>query len=210
MERAPTPFAQTARSLLRTTVLGAVDGLLREQLWSAVSMAKVAAASGVSRQTLYNEFGNRDELARAYVLWAADDFLDEIERAVATHPDDLQAALVHAFGLFLELAGEHPMVRALLSTSGADDLLALVASPSGVPLVTTAATRLTGIIATTWPVLPAPEVAATAEVLVRLAISHLTVPTATPAEAAASLALVLAPFLAELAARLEPGPPPAR
>ena len=31
-------------------------------------MADVAAAGGVSRQTLYNEFGTRDEFAQAFVI----------------------------------------------------------------------------------------------------------------------------------------------
>ncbi|MGQ5228634.1 helix-turn-helix domain-containing protein, partial [Streptomyces sp. yara] len=35
--------------------------------WSAVRMVDVAAAAGVSRQTLYNEFGSKDGLARALV-----------------------------------------------------------------------------------------------------------------------------------------------
>lgn len=196
-----TRYGEASRGLLRTTVLRAVDDLLREQAWSAVSMAAVANAAGVSRQTLYNEFGARDDLARAYVLWAADDFLDEIERTVAAHADDLEAALLAAFELFLEIAGEHPMVRALVATAGADDLRTLVATPAGVPLVVTASARLASIIAATWPAIGPAETDAAAELLVRLAISHLTVPTGTPAEAAARLGAVVRPFVASLADR---------
>jgi hypothetical protein len=60
--------------------------------------------------------------------------------------------------------------------------------------------RLAQIIATTWPALPADAVAATSEVLVRLAISHLLQPTTTPDAAARQVALVLAPYLAQLQA----------
>lgn len=193
-----TRYGEASRDLLRTTVLRAVDDLLREQPWPAVSMAAVAGAAGVSRQTLYNEFGGRDDLARAYVLWAADDFLDEIERVVTARADDLQGALLAAFELFLEIASEHPLVRALVATAGADDLRTLVATPAGVPLVVTASTRLAGIISATWPGIGEAEAAGAAELLVRLAISHLTVPTGTPAEAAARLGAVVQPFVASL------------
>ncbi len=193
-------FAQTSRSLLRVTVLRAVDDLVREHPWPSVSMARIAGAAGVSRQTLYNEFGTRGDLARAYVLWAADDFLDEIERAVHAHVDDLEAALLAAFELFLEVAGEHPLVRSLVATADADDLRTLVATPAGVPLIAAASSRLTAIITDTWPTLPVTGSAAVADTLVRLAISHLTVPTGTPTEAAAAVGLVAQPFLARFAA----------
>ncbi len=40
-------------------------------------MVDVAAAAGVSRQTLYNEFGSKDGLARALVRREADGYLAE-------------------------------------------------------------------------------------------------------------------------------------
>ena len=42
-------------------------------------MADVARAAGVSRQTLYNEFGAAAELAQAFVLREADLFLDAVQ-----------------------------------------------------------------------------------------------------------------------------------
>ena len=36
-------------------------------------MAQIARTAGVSRQTLYNEFGSRPEFAEVYVLREADD-----------------------------------------------------------------------------------------------------------------------------------------
>jgi len=57
-------YAEASRTLLRDTVLRATDALLVDHCWREVTMAQVARASGVSRQTLYNEFGNRAELAQ--------------------------------------------------------------------------------------------------------------------------------------------------
>jgi AcrR family transcriptional regulator len=189
-------YAEASRTLLRTTVFGAVDGLAADRPWSTITMAQIATATGVSRQTLYNEFGNRDELAQAYVLWAAEHFLDEIEREIAVHGDDLQGALVAAFALFLELAAEHPLVRALEATTGAEGLHALVASSAGLPVLLAGTERLTSIVATTWPDVPAGETRVICELLVRLAISHLTVPTVPPATAATQIGEALGPYLA--------------
>ena len=78
-------FVAASKSLLRESVLGAVDDLVREHRWSEVSMAKVAEAAGVSRQTLYNAFGTRDDLVAAYVLWAAEGLLDDVEHLIREH-----------------------------------------------------------------------------------------------------------------------------
>ena len=48
-------------------------------------MVDVAAAAGVSRQTLYNEFGSKEGLARALVRREADGYLAGVERALAAH-----------------------------------------------------------------------------------------------------------------------------
>ena len=58
---APTParqrptYAEAARTLLRDTLLDAAGDLMRERGWAEVTMADVAAAAGVSRQTLFRQ-----------------------------------------------------------------------------------------------------------------------------------------------------------
>ncbi|MEK8172529.1 TetR/AcrR family transcriptional regulator [Streptomyces sp. M19] len=47
-------------------------------------MVDVAAAAGVSRQTLYNEFGSKEGLARALVRREADAYLSGVEEALVT------------------------------------------------------------------------------------------------------------------------------
>ena len=102
LERTPHPkYALAARELLRETLFDAARSELEHRAWSEVTMADVAAAAGVSRQTLYKEFGSRDEFAQAFVLREADGFISEVERRAGWHLDDPQAALTAAFGLFL-------------------------------------------------------------------------------------------------------------
>ena len=198
----PRRFADASRLLLRTTVFGAVDDLAADRSWASITMAEIARAAGVSRQTLYNEFGNRDELAQAYVLWASEQFLDEIERVVGARGDDLGGPLEDAFRVFLELAAEHPLVRALEAATGAEGLHALVASSAGLPILLTSTDRLTGFVLGNWPELPVDETRLVCELLVRLAISHATVPTVPPALAAEQVGTVLGPFLADVRAAL--------
>ncbi len=203
MASRPRPtFSEASRSLLRVTILGAVDDLTRERPLTEVTMAQVATAAGVSRQTVYNEFGNRDELVGAYVLWAADQFLDEVERAVADHRGSLSEALVAAFDLFLGIAAEHPLVRALGAATGSEGLHALVATAAGAPILEAATSRLVGIVDATWPDVPREEATVVCEVIVRLAVSYLTIPTTSSIDAAAQVALALGPFLAEVDATL--------
>ena len=59
---------------------------LEQRAWSEITMADIAAAAGVSRQTLYKEFGSRDEFAQAFVIHEGERFLDDVEAAVRAAP----------------------------------------------------------------------------------------------------------------------------
>lgn len=196
----PPRYVETTRSLLRETILRATDGLLADRRWGAITMAEVARAAGVSRQTVYNELGNREDLALAYAGWAGDQLLDEVERCVAANRGDLSGALVAAFTVFLDLGTDHPLVRSIADSGGHDDLLAALAHPRRSPIIYDASTRLVGIIRSTWAHLPPDPVVAVAELLVRLAVSHLLLPTSTPEAAARQVAEVLDPFLRDIEA----------
>lgn len=68
----------------REALLDAAHAALAARPWTAVRMVDVAAAAGVSRQTLHNEFGGKDGLARALVRRAADGYLAGVERALGS------------------------------------------------------------------------------------------------------------------------------
>src|SRR6202012_4925171 len=78
------PYAEASRALLRDSVLDAMRELLLTRDWSAITLSDVARAAGISRQTIYNEFGSRQGLAHGYALRLADrlgDAVHEIGRA---------------------------------------------------------------------------------------------------------------------------------
>ncbi|WP_406454598.1 TetR/AcrR family transcriptional regulator [Streptomyces sp. NBC_00876] len=68
----------------REALLDAARAALATRPWPAVRMVDVSAAAGVSRQTLYNEFGSKDGLALALVRCAADTYLAGVERALGS------------------------------------------------------------------------------------------------------------------------------
>jgi AcrR family transcriptional regulator len=196
MEATRTPYPQAARELLRETLLGAARDELRRRSWSEITMAEIAAAAGVSRQTLYKEFGSRDEFAQAFVIHEGERFLDAVDAAVREHLDDPRAAVGAALETFLRTAGEDPLVRVLLSDDGAGGMLPFVTT-QGMPVVEWATARLTATIEQGWPHAPAAKTRLLVETLVRLAISHVTAPGDPPRETATAIAELLGPFIDE-------------
>jgi AcrR family transcriptional regulator len=190
----PVPFATAARDLLRTTLLDAVAAQLRDRPWPAVTMADVARAAGVSRQTVYNEFGSRQELAQAFALREVDGFLTTVEAAVEPHREDPKAALAAAFEAFLAAAAENPFARAIVSGEGGDDLLPLVTT-QGEPVLARATERLGEFLGDGWPQMTEDEARLLAECTVRLAISYAALPQSPAGIDGASIAALLGPYV---------------
>ncbi|MEV6839896.1 TetR/AcrR family transcriptional regulator [Streptomyces sp. NPDC051133] len=120
----------------RDSLLDAAYTALARRPWSAVRMVDVAAAAGVSRQTLYNEFGSKDGLARALVRREADGYLAGVERALAGS-GGVEERLTAVAEWTSRAARDNALVRALLTGCWTERLpappLAGVASSSAVP-----------------------------------------------------------------------------
>lgn len=191
-------LAEASRSLRRERILDAVGELLGDDAWGDVTMAGIASRAGVSRQTLYNAFGSREELAQAYLMREAGRFLAAIEEAVAANVEDPRMALSSAAELFLSLVSTHPMVRAI-STREGDELVALATTRGGALLEAMTA-RLAELIGSTWPRVEPGGARLLAETLVRLAISHAVLPSNAPERTATEISRILGPFIDELLA----------
>ncbi|MFS4097325.1 TetR/AcrR family transcriptional regulator [Streptomyces sp. AF1A] len=120
----------------RESLLDAAYRALARRPWSAVRMVDVAAAAGVSRQTLYNEFGSKDGLARALVRREADAYLAGVERALGGS-GEVRERLTAAAEWTAAAARDNPLVRAMLTGCWSERLpappLAGVPSSSAVP-----------------------------------------------------------------------------
>lgn len=193
-------FAEASQALMRDVILDAGESLLTERGWGGVSMAAVAERAGVSRQTIYNEFGDRAGFALAYVLREVDRFLGAVEIAIMSNTEKPSEALGAGIEVFLTEASENPMVRSIVTGEGGSSLLELVTTDGG-PVLATGAERVARIIGEKWPTIEARDAHILAETIVRLAISHAALPTSAPAETARDLARVLGPLADRLLAQ---------
>ncbi|MFG2298789.1 TetR/AcrR family transcriptional regulator [Streptomyces sp. NPDC048603] len=98
----------------RDSLLEAAGAAVSARPWPAVRMVDVAAAAGVSRQTLYNEFGGKAGLGRALVRREAEWYLAGVDRALAG-PAPAPARLAEVADWTVRAAGARPLVRALLT-----------------------------------------------------------------------------------------------
>jgi AcrR family transcriptional regulator len=161
--------------------------------WGRTRMSDVAARAGVSRQTLYNEFGSKDGLAVALSSAQTEWFLARTQEELDRHPDDPIAGIRAAVSFTLEAGADDPLLKAALSGArGSNELLPLLTTRAE-PLLTASRRQLTAYLNEHWPELPHRDVSLVADSLIRLTVSHLVLPLA-PSE-------TVAEQLAELAAR---------
>ncbi|AOS65827.1 transcriptional regulator, TetR family [Actinoalloteichus hymeniacidonis] len=161
-------------------------------------MSEVAAMAGVSRQTVYNEFGGKETLAHAVVLNQARICLESVAKAIRAAHDPV-AGIRAAVRRTLEISTADPLLTALLTGMRRDALLPFLSVPD-LPTLRALTELISRHLRTQLPQLPAASTIFYADTVVRLTVSHLLVPTATTAEAAdtvtAIAASVLGPHLA--------------
>ncbi|MBI0298173.1 TetR/AcrR family transcriptional regulator [Streptomyces sp. PRKS01-29] len=184
----------------RESLLDAAFAALERYPWPKVKMSEVAAAAGVSRQTLYNEFGSKEGLARALVRREADAYLNGVERALsgvsvsgaAAPRERLAAAAVWT----VRSATENPLVRAVLTGRWNERLPTSVraAPPGPLPapgeLLGQARDRAVRLLEGDWPP-GAVELPLACEAVARLALSYVVAP-APAADVARMVRTVLA------------------
>ena len=176
---------------MRDRIVGAAVVLTSEVGWAQVTMAKLADAVGVSRQTVYNEIGSKPQLAEAMILRELDRFLAIVDVAFDRNPTDLVAALRAAAQRVLEHAQDNPLLVAVVSaTHGADTEL--------LPLLTTHSESLLGVakvvvvdrIEPYQIDLDRKHLDAAIDAVVRLVLSHVMQPSGTPADTANDIAWI--------------------
>jgi AcrR family transcriptional regulator len=153
------------------------------------SLVDVAKRAGVSRQTLYKHFANKDELVAALVLREEQQFLLACLEAAVGH-DDLRDAFAAAIEATLDMARRHPLLDRLIATEPAALLPYLTGGR--VPVVATARDAVEEIVASRAPEVPAERRAVLADAVARLLVSYTVAPSTIPVRTlAAHLAAVL-------------------
>lgn len=193
-------YVERARLAMREAILRAVEDLIRDRGWEATRMADVAGLAGVSRQTIYQLYGSREELAQAYVLRETERFLGSVADAVRGRADDPLAAIEAGLHVFLAGAADNVMIKALLQGHASNELLPLITTQA-LPVIQVAEEVLTGVIGELWPRIHAEDARLFAGSIARLAISHITTPTSAPETTVRDITRLLTPFVAQALAR---------
>src|ERR1700761_587755 len=104
------------RSTTREALLDAAAQAVVSGDWARTRMLDVAAAAGVSRQTLYNEFGSKDALAQALAEREAQRFIEGTNRFIdEVHPDRPVDAIAAATEWTIREASDNPLLKAVLT-----------------------------------------------------------------------------------------------
>jgi AcrR family transcriptional regulator len=79
--------------------------------WDRSRMADVAKTAGVSRQTLYYEFGSKDALAEALALREAARWMEGADAAIVGHEGTPSEAVAAGTVWTLEEAARNPLLK---------------------------------------------------------------------------------------------------
>lgn len=160
---------------VRAALLDAARDAAVAGLWATTRMADVAAAAGVSRQTLYNEFGSKDALAEALTRREADRFLAGTAEACRNSRGDAADCVRAAVVWTLHEARQNLLIKAALTDESAGLLPTLTTRSAGLLILFRDAAA--AVLRERWPRLDPFEVSWVAEMAVRITVSALVVPT---------------------------------
>ncbi|NYE36290.1 AcrR family transcriptional regulator [Nocardioides cavernae] len=173
----------------RDRIVAAAVEMTTSSGWAAVTMARLADAAGVSRQTVYNEVGSKPALAETMILEELARFLQVVEHAFDAEPEDLTRGIERSVTDVLTYARDNDLLHAVVSaTHGADTEL--------LPLLTTNAAGLLGVakeVVSARVVPYAPDIDPdrldpAIDMVVRVVLSHVMQPSGTPARTGADIA----------------------
>lgn len=189
-------FREETKLRLRDAVLDVTVARTVALGWKQVRLADIAEEVGVSRQTIYNEFGSKDGLGQAVVLRETEAFLEGTLWHLTEHRADLVTGVAAAATFALRRAEDNALLRAILvnARGGEDELLPMLTTRSE-PILRLAAEALTDFIVEHLPGRDRAEVSIGAESVVRLIVSHLVLPLHSTEEYAAHIALLVERYL---------------
>jgi AcrR family transcriptional regulator len=186
-------FVDQVRALMRERLLDATGELVVDRGWGAVTMNAVATRVGVSRQTVYNEFGDKSGLGAALVMRELEGFLTLVTGELGQRRQ-LVAALGGAVEAVMRAAQDNPLLKdVLVSAHGGQASL--------LPWLTTESSQLIdrAVAVVQAAVEDRPELAAFSaaetgrlvQVVVRLVLSHVVQPTVPPEQVSAEVGWVV-------------------
>ena len=190
-ELVPTLVDMTSKLTTRERIVAEAAVLPTGAGWAGVTMAKLADRVGVSRQTGYNEVGGKEQLAVAMILGELDRFLSLVTEAFDAHPDDLLAAIREACTGVLHLAQVNHLLKAVVrATHGADTALLPLLTTHSESLLTAAKDVVRDRVLYYHLPMTDERLDAAIDAVVRVVLSHVMQPSASPEETAEDIAWI--------------------
>lgn len=176
-------FRERMHAMLRESILDAATARASEVDWSQVRVADIADDVGVSRQTIYNEFGTKDQLAAALFEREMAGYVVGILEATADSAD-LGAAIRASVHWILARARSNEMLQRTLRESrtggaGTESLLPLVTVNADKVLLPARA-ALVDYFESRWPSGDREHSTRLVELVIRFVISFVVLPSDQP------------------------------
>ena len=179
---------------VRERLLDAAQSMIEDTGWSSVTMARIAERAGVSRQTVYNEFGNKHGLAEQLAMRELARFLDVVRERMAAETTLVEGIRAACEGALL--MGEQSLLVRTIVTSLPDeqdaDFLQILTTESG-EIVEAAVMVVKQSVVELYPPQPVTddELEVAVEIVVRLVLSAITRPSKPARDAAADIAWII-------------------
>ena len=187
-----TNFRNDVRGLLHERLLDAAQEITVGAGWSDVTMARIADIAGVSRQTVYNEFGSKPELANELVMRELGRFLEVVRSQLLEH-DDFIEGIEGACNGALTMGESNPLLRSVISSihQRENDLVPLLTTESQ-GVIDVAKATISGVVHDKHPDLGLTddELDEAVEMIVRLVLSHIMRPSYASAESARQISWI--------------------
>lgn len=179
---------------VRERLLDAAQAMIEASGWSSVTMARIGERAGVSRQTVYNEFGNKHGLAEQLAMRELARFLEVVRERMAAETTLVEGIRAACEGALL--MGEQSLLVRTIVTSLPDeqdaDFLQILTTESG-EIVEAAVVVVKQAVVELYPPQPVTddELEVAVEIVVRLVLSAITRPSKPARDAADDIAWII-------------------
>lgn len=171
-------FKDKVHEMLRASILDAAWDRAAKASWSQVRIADIAEDVGVSRQTIYNEFGTKEQLSLALFDRELARVLTELEARVASS-EHFEEGIRLALLWMLDAVTDHALLGRMVHDArigGGDGLVPVLTVRSDM-IIRPVRQTLARITLERWPGADAASVEVVCDLFVRFILSQIITPT---------------------------------
>jgi AcrR family transcriptional regulator len=177
------------RRQVRERVLDVAHKMFVEVGWDGVHVGDIAITAGVSRPTLYREFGNKQGLGEALAIREVERFVAGlVEVMEQSYPTSLFELVERAVRFTLDEADVNPLLHDVFTATRSGGTFLPIVTVRSRPLLENTTAALEGWVAAKYPELNQQALIEGLDALIRLTVSHLILPIGDRAETARQLA----------------------